>query len=295
MEELPQYWVSEGSSAQAPDGRKVWLSARGWSRTSVAQATEMAQQRLWRLVDRFSRGTAGPREEYYPRIALCEQVLHQMFDGETLIAEVSRNRYGSDVLNTDIVLIADMDFTASAPPAAHERTKRSLLSRLFDRSLPTLPSDDAQREAAALETAAEFANNNKNLGTHVYRTFAGLRVIVTGSGALPTSGRATMIMRDLNTDPLYVTLCATHQTYRARLTPKPWRVGHSSLRAVWPPRGEFDTKLTQRWLLAYERKSAGYATCRRIASYGTPPTPVERRVIDLHDQRTLADSGHPLA
>lgn len=296
MESLPQYWVSEQSAAKAPDGRKVWLSSRGWSHTSFAQATEVAQQRLRQLIERFGKGIAGPREEYYPRIALREQLLHQMYDGETLIAEVSRNRYGTDVLNTDVILIADVDFPLAAPPsAAAGQGKRSILSRLLGRSAAAPPMENSQAEAAALGTATAFAGNNADLGTHVYRTLAGLRIIVTGSGALPTSERALQIMSSLDTDPLYVTLCATHATYRARLTPKPWRAGHSALSAPWPPRGDFDTEHTSRWLIAYERKSAGYATCKRIASFGAPSTPVERRVMDLHDQRTLADTDYPLA
>ena len=49
----------------------------------------------------------------------------------------------------------------------------------------------------------------------VYRTAAGLRVLVTGAGAPPRSDRARELLTELSADPLYVELCATHDCYRA--------------------------------------------------------------------------------
>lgn len=300
MEELPQYWVAKETETQAPDGRGVLLTAWGWSRSSMAEAAEVATERLRRTADRFTRGTTAPREEYYPRTALREPVLHQMYDGDVLIAEVSRNRYGSEVLNTDALLIADVDLPEPSPtgtPAPEPAKRRSLLDRLLGRPAPEPPpaarSEDA--ESVALNRVAAFAGQHEHLGTHVYRTFAGLRVMVTGSGALPTSEDAVEIMTALDTDPVYVTLCATHATYRARLTPKPWRVGSRRLSLPWPYRDEADEKWAQRWVKDYDATSQGYATCRHIASFGAGPSPVERRVLDLHDQRTLAHDELPLA
>lgn len=295
MEELPQYWVTQEVEAEAPDGRNVLLSAWGWSHESMTQAADVAAERLRLTVDRFGRGTKTPREEYYPRTALREQVLHRMHDADILIAEVSRNRYGAEVLNTDVLLIADIDFPEAAPAPKPEK-RRSLLSKLFGGPAPepatAAPSD---AEGAALHKVAEFAGRNEHLGTHVYRTFAGLRVLVTGSGALPTSPEAAEIMAALDTDPVYVTLCATHATYRARLTPKPWRVGRNALHISWPHRNEHAQKWAQRWVAGYDADSQGYATCSHIASFGTEPSAAEHRVMDLHDQRTLAREELPLA
>ncbi|MGB3685517.1 MAG: hypothetical protein WA991_06810 [Ornithinimicrobium sp.] len=295
MEELPQYWVSDRAEARAPDGRSVWLSAWGWSRVSMTQAAEVAAERLRLTVDRFGRGTKAPRDEYYPRTALREPVLHQIHDGDVLAAEVSRNRYGAEVLNTDAVLIADVDFPErSAAPPVDQR--RSLLGKLFGRPAPEASAPDtSEAERAALERVAAFAGQNDHFGTHVYRTFAGLRVIVTGSNALPTSPEAAEIMAALDTDPVYVTLCATHATYRARLTPKPWRVGRSALRLNWPYDNVHVEKAAQRWVADYEAKSAGHATCSHIASFGAEPSAIESRVLELHDQRTLARVELPLA
>ncbi len=96
----------------------------------------------------------------------------------------------------------------------------------------------------------------------MYRTFGGLRVILTGSGAKPDSDEAAELMAE---------------------------------GAIWRFRGEADERWTQRWVAAYATKSEGRATCRRGGSFGAQSSAIEQRIIDLHDQRSLADSGLPLA
>ena len=222
VEELPKYWAIEDGDAPGPIGYP--LSVWGWSRESLAEATKVARDRLRMTIDRLRDG-GPPPDEYYPRMALREQVLHQVHDDDgALIAEVSRNRYGAEILNTDAVLIADVDFPEAPKPASTP----PLLARLFGRQ--QLPTPDY--EGQALAKIGQFAGRNGTYGTHVYRTFGGLRVIVTGSGALPDSDFAADLMAQMDTDEIYVQLCATHRTYRARLTPKPWRIGHRTLGAT---------------------------------------------------------------
>ena len=57
-----------------------------------------------------------------------------------------------------------------------------------------------------------------------YRTRHGFRLLVSGADAHPASERARTLMAEMRSDPLYMLLCRVHDTYRARLTPKPWRV-----------------------------------------------------------------------
>lgn len=287
MEELPKYWVSKDGKAPGPNGYP--LSIWGWSRESMADAEQVARDRLRMTIDRLREGRKPRPDEYYPRMALREEVLHHVHDGDgALIAEVSRNRYGAEILNTDAVLIADVDFPQT-PDTAPGQTR--LFARLFGRKQrPT-----ADYEGQALAKIGEFAGRNASYGTHVYRTFGGLRVIVTGSGALPDSDFAADLMAQMNTDTIYVQLCATHRTYRARLTPKPWRLKQPALRTVWPHRSEAEAQWTANWVTTYNRKSEGYAVCRRVGSFGSEPSARERRVIDLHDQRSLPDEELPLA
>lgn len=303
MKEIPKYWVTEEGEGTDPAGNRIPLAVWGWSRESLALAAERARDRLRMSVDRLRTGGARP-DEYYPRMALREQVLEQLRDDDgMLIAEISRNRYGAEILNTDVVLIADVDFPEPATtPKVQPSGSPSLLARLFGRKqAPTSrdaqtgsdPQDEHERQA--LRNLGEFAGRHSTYGTHVYRTFGGLRVIVTGSGALPDSDEAADLMAEMNTDEVYVQLCATHGTYRARLTPKPWRIRHRPLGSIWPFRDQGDERWTQRWVDDYNSKSDGRATCRRVGSFGAGSSAVEQRIIDLHDQRSLADSGLPLA
>ena len=96
------------------------------------------------------------------------------------------------------------------------------------------PGDTSVAESLACEPVWEFARRHPDLGVRVYRTAAGLRVLVTGASAPPASDRARELLTELGSDPLYVELCSTHDSYRARLTPKPFRVGERALSVSWP-------------------------------------------------------------
>ena len=59
-------------------------------------------------VDQLTRGRAG--FDYYPRTPLREEVLHEVRGADgALIGAVTRNRMGVEVLNTDVLLVADVD------------------------------------------------------------------------------------------------------------------------------------------------------------------------------------------
>ena len=110
------------------------------------------------------------------------------------------------------------------------------------------PGGTSVAECLACEPLWEFARRHPELGVRVYRTAAGLRVIVTGVAASPGSDRARALLTELGSDPLYVDLCATHDSYRARLTPKPFRVGVRALPVPWPYADDGARGRYQEWL-----------------------------------------------
>src|SRR5690606_21189777 len=114
--------------------------------------------------------------------------------------------------------------------------------------------------------------------------------------AEPTSATGEQILADLGADPIYRELCRTHGMFRARLTPKPWRLPRIKAPAGrWPYETARAERRFEQWLSAYTAASAGYAVCQLVATYGPEPSPVEQRVIDLHDDRTRAQAALPLA
>lgn len=68
----------------------------------------------------------------------------------------------------------------------------------------------------------------------VYRTSAGFRLIVQGKGFTPGSPETRKLMRRFGADYLYATLCDAQKCFRARLTPKPYRIRHHGRKFIWP-------------------------------------------------------------
>jgi hypothetical protein len=150
-------------------------------------------------------------------------------------------------------------------------------------------------ECLACEPVWEFARRHPELGVRVYRTAAGLRVIVTGVAASPGSDRARALLTELGSDPLYVELCATHDSYRARLTPKPFRVGARALTVSWPFADEGARGRYEEWVSQYDGRSSGHAVCRLVSVSGPEPGPDEQRLVGLHDTRCRVGERLPLA
>lgn len=288
MQGPPPYWSQGTGSALQPDGHKIALTVWGWSWESASDAESVAAERLTTACANLQAG--AERGNYYPRLPLREEMLREVSgaSGE-LLAVITWNRYGAQVLSTQAVLIADVDLPAQRP-------SRGRLRRMFSSG-----ADDPARspEALALERIAAYADRSPQRGTHVYRTAAGLRVIITGDRVEPSSPAAKDILEQLGTDPVYLRLCAAHGTYRARLTPKPWRL-QPPLPAppVRWPYGSTDARgRADAWLKDYTAGSAEYAVCSKVASYGgAPATADQDSVLRLHEEATrVSQKQLPLA
>lgn len=125
---------------------------------------------------------------------------------------------------------------------------------------------------------------------------AGLRAMAIDREFDPTAREVQDLMLATGTDPAYARLCMVQRSFRARLTPKPWRCG--SLR----PPGRYallDGELQRRfaaWLGEYDRASKRYATCRYLETIGNgSPRGDTERLIELHDRETRCDEALPLA
>lgn len=157
------------------------------------------------------------------------------------------------------------------------------------------PGETTVAESLACEPVWEFARRHPELGVRVYRTAAGLRVLVTGAAAPPSSDRARALLTELGSDPLYVELCATHDSYRARLTPKPFRVGGSAMSVSWPFADDSARAAYEEWVSQYDARASGHAVCRLISASGPEPGPDEQRLVALHDTRCRVGERLPLA
>jgi hypothetical protein len=94
-------------------------------------------------------------------------------------------------------------------------------------------------------------------------------------------------------------MCLNQQCFRARVSPKPWRIGiDRHIRpqpGVWPVRPE---RLPERqaWVEAYEVAADGFAACELIDTIGSGVVhPEVARVVRLHDELSRATGGLPIA
>lgn len=286
---IPRFWAAAEGSGTSPDGRRLFHRLWGWSMSSTAEAVAVAQDRVRSALARarLGRGPGG----YYPRTPLREPILDELLiDGEQYLV-VTRNRYGAEVLNTDRVLIADVDLPELEP------TGGGPLRRLFHRSADVAdPFAEPPLVVARLGMIESWARAHPDLGVIVYRTASGLRVFVTGMDDPASSAHGQQILAELAADPVYRELCRAHGTFRARLTPKPWRLPRmTSPRDRWPVADARAERRVERWLADYEAAARPYAVCRRLASDGQQPSTMEAAIIRLHDDRTRVTSPLPLA
>lgn len=194
---------------------------------------------------------------------ICEPI-EQVLDEHNM---VTRNRYGALVLNSDNLCFADVDHVSGGILNA--------LVRLF--------GGGKSEEALLMERIRFLCAADDSLGIRLYRTAAGFRLVLAGQGIVLGSPRLEELFSMLEVDPLYRSLCAKQGCFRARLTPKPSRVGHKGA-----PRctdSESAAAALADWAPSYEAACKPYAVCRLVECFGRP---VSHLALTLHDERTGA-------
>lgn len=285
---LPPFWSrARVDEAGEPDPRGPAV-AFGWSDVSAeaAYAHGLSRARQAAAVLRAWRAgniDAALGDQYYPfERPMREPVVSWLGDGAPWAGAITRNAYGAFVLNTTRALFADLDLPP--PPRV------AWWARLWG-AKPAPVADGVPARVAAVVAA------NPGLGLRLYRTAAGYRALVTSSGYAPTGAPARALLEALGSDPLYVRLTEAQACFRARLTPKPWRVGVSPPQTSYFPWDD-DPERKRRfeaWDQGYGRARAGAAVCRFVGAYGAPEVDAEvAPVLAVHDAWCCAGEG-PLA
>jgi hypothetical protein len=287
---LPRYWARGEFQARLQDGRVLDMCAFGWSSVSLEDARQVGEERARRAAERMTSGNGvrgrtggGPeakREYEYADIPPREEILDRIVVEDREIGLLTRNGYGAIVLNTDCVLFVDIDRSEGDAP----KPSGGLLGRLFSpppATPPVAPPDPVEDRIAA------WSARNPEASFRLYRTCAGWRLLFTDGLYEPRSERVRGIFEELGADRLYARLTDRQGSFRARLTPKPWRVGfHAPADAVrYPFLDEKAERLMRRWEEEYSRKARGHTTCLAPRLFGPPAAPVVaiERVIAYHD------------
>lgn len=272
---LFRYWAVAEQSITDAEGQRLHLRKWGGSNDNQAEAEHKAKlavgelaRRLMERADRYATG-----EYTYSNRDLPEELIEQIDDKNG----ITRNRYGCLVLNSANLLIADVDFQAPG-----------FFGKLFGRKTVS--------EASAIAQLQSWLAAHPNAGARVYRTAKGLRYLLTNTAAEPNE-IAFNVLKELGSDRLYIFLCREQKSFRARLTPKPWRMNvERPPSGFFPAKDEKSAQIFRNWLANYESKAQSYATCRFVSHLGNQAlSPSLTAVINRHDDISGASSARPLA
>src|ERR1700733_14012144 len=99
-----KYWAK--GEATVPDVHPWKVCAFGSSDISIEEAQRRGKERAERVAAAVVDGRAPGAYEYDER-PLREEVVEEIRDGGGVVAVITRNSYGSLVLNTDRVMFVD--------------------------------------------------------------------------------------------------------------------------------------------------------------------------------------------
>ena len=277
---IPSFWAKASTEVFPDSSQFSSISAWGWSSRDLPAASDHARKRLAALVARIEAGEDLPRGYLYGNRPLREERLREIATGNGA-AVITRNAYGSQILNTEDALFLDIDFPAT--------TFAERLRRLFGKKRPS-------REAEVLSQVRELLLGVSGASFRVYRTAAGIRVLGTDRTYPQSCRTAAQLLAHPLVDPAYAKLCEVKKSYRARLTPKPWRCGCDTTDVRFPFETDRERSRFDQWLATYEEASANHATCTLIEEVGRGQVASELApLVELHDHATRIDSGLPLA
>lgn len=186
----------------------------------------------------------------YIREEVVDEVLSS--DGRK-IAVLTRNNYGALILNTDAVFFGDIDVT-----------KSGLLSRILEKFGKT-----KKDKPYYVKKVENFQKENNQYTIKVYETFAGLRLVITNQLFNSQSSDVKTIFSSLDSDPLYVMLCQKQACFRARLSPKPWRVGIERPASRFPRSLQVDQIEFDNWLKRYFQATKTMSVVKHLTTFGS--------------------------
>lgn len=289
-----RYWTRVVVDDQGEETDERWgIVAFGCSDISESDAHRVGLERARRIAEWVAAD--GERDDtpfttdYYER-PIREAIVDEVQVDDQPHAVITRNGYGAYVLNAAAVLFADID----APPTP--LVKATFWQRLLGSGDQVHAADTRtdQQKTDELLAAVGPVMARQRLSCRVYQTAAGFRAAITSQLFDPRSDESTRLLEDLRSDTQYNRLCLAQACYRARVSPKPWRINGDRPPSRFPFTDPDALAAYEAWDRRYQQASTGFSACRVVAHLGqAPPHPVAERVLALHDE--LACTGRPLA
>ena len=325
---VPQFWA-EAVLQQSIGKKSVTLRRFGWSDESLEAATTHAQIRLEEAGKQLALGSKTalrePKKAYNGAdgVPIREEILGRLED-----AVLTRNLYGAVCLNTPNVLFADVDVDiegGAGPSLAFYIGVDAILVVfgvvLCSILLPKLwaigfllavvgpmvtkpiykmhKGNRPDPREAGLDRIRHFSAEHPAWNLRIYETPAGWRILAMHKTFNPNYAEVFAFFQEVGADPVYVRMCKNQNCFRARVSPKPWRIGISQhIRprpGVWPI-AENRLPERARWVEQYDLLAPQFASCRFTEAIGSSTvSPEAEQVRFLHDKLCQSDSMLPLA
>ena len=254
-------------------------------------ALQLARETAQRVASAVASGQAKQQKYFYGDRPLPEPVIQEFQQGDAEpSAVVTRNVYGALVLNARDLMFVDIDRDHSRSAQGSGGGLVGGIMSLFSKSASAAPAESPM--AAEVRRIAE----GRDIGVRLYKTAGGYRAMITSRIFRAASPESESLLKEFGSDPLYVRLCRVQESFRARLSPKPWRCNSRTPPVQFPFETSADQQAFRDWEAGYSEKASRHATCEYLAALG-PAQPLAgfSNLIAFHDEQTKAFSGLPLA
>lgn len=319
---VPEYWA-EARLQTREEGRQITIRRFGWSDDSQEAAEGMAQERATEAMRRARAGEKLDRREFKipyngaDGVPIREEILARHGD-----VVITRNSYGAPCLNTPDVMFLDVDFDEKAgcglmvriwqllalivvSYAIVERSWRyAAIGLAISAALAPMVASFLKKtwirwsggvEKVARKRIDHFLKAHPDWNLRVYRTPAGFRLLALHRTFQSDDPEVESAFKSLDVDEMYARMCRNQRCFRARVGPKPWRIGigdHLRPRpGVWPVHPD-RLPLRQEWLDRYNAKAPGFASCQYVEDLGSGVMDAKvASVAKVHDELSRAHSG----
>ena len=285
-----KYWARSSKHRIETAERPISLWCWGWSAVSQEDARNNAEKRVQQAVQRLNSCRLN---ETYPYGANpLKEILIKSDEKRPQSPRyiITQNSYGCYVLNTDKLMFVDVDI--ELPLAGFEGLKKLWASLTFQKYVEPIK----RLENEAIDKLNKYAANNSDFGARVYKTKNGFRYIVINREYEPNGADTIAMLNILGCDTMYSRLCKLQNTFRARLTPKSWRMEMEPVRIYYPFENKEMEDNFKNWNKKYFEVIENFSTCKFLFTVGNSCAASELEdIIALHDEMTKAYSSLPLA
>lgn len=260
-----KFWIK--TTKQITIDRKIQdIEILSGSDISKSDAENTAIEIAKSIQQRIDHGSS--KQEYE---AVIKEFVHEKLDENNII---TINRYGAKVWNTTEYTILDLD---------------DYPFEFWDIFGGTKGYD---KKSLILQRLKKKLAKSRSLGDdlRIYETSKGLRVICK-QYLSPQDPKFRSLMSKFTVDPIYAYLCIKQDCYRARLTPKPYRIHQEPIRIKTPL--DCETETYTKWEAEYIRKSRSFRSAKLLETLGSDFS--SDKAILYHDRLCSCSNSDPLA